>query len=162
MDFMACFYRLQYFDKEKALCEIMKNCPIVNLLCAVCFANFFAGCTSPYIGKNRQEIVEIIAKEQKKSPGKIYIYIPPGSNYHFDHPYEILGRNSWGGGSLDMAKFEKWGILPYKKFLVDGNYYTLLTFKNNIVIKEEEIYGGGYGFVPLTSLIFFIAGLFSP
>ena len=61
-----------------------------------------------------------------------------------------------------MAKFEKWGILPYKKFLVDGNYYTLLTFKNNIVIKEEEIYGGGYGFVPLTSLIFFITGLFSP
>ena len=31
-----------YFDKEKALCEIMKNCRIVNLLCAVCFAIFFS------------------------------------------------------------------------------------------------------------------------
>ena len=67
MDFMACFSRLQYFDKEKALCEIMKNCRIVNLLCAVCFAIFFAGCTSPYIGKNRQEIVDIIAQEHKNN-----------------------------------------------------------------------------------------------
>ena len=45
----------------------MKNCRIVNLLCAVCFAIFFAGCTSPYIGKNRQEIVDIIAQEHKNN-----------------------------------------------------------------------------------------------
>lgn len=131
-------------------------------LCLLLALLILAGCRSSFIGKNRHDIVRIIAQEYAKSPGKIYIYVPPGSNYHFDRPSEILGKNSWGGGNLDMAKFEKWGILPYKKFLVDGTYYTLLTFKNNVVIKEEEIYGGGYGFMPLTSLIYFTAGFFSP
>ena len=129
MDFMACFSRLQYFDKEKALCEIMKNCRIVNLLCAVCFAIFFAGCTSPYIGKTRQEIVDIIAQDYKASPKDIYIRVSPDSNSVFNHPSEILNKNrGWGP---DMTKYSQWGILPYKKFWFDGTFCTLLTFKDS-------------------------------
>jgi hypothetical protein len=30
---------------------------------------FFSGCTSPYIGKSRHEIVDIIAQEHKKTAG---------------------------------------------------------------------------------------------
>lgn len=156
---MACFSRLQYFDKEKALCEIMKNCRIVNLLCAVCFAIFFAGCTSPYIGKNRQEIVDIIAQGHKKAPGKIHIYVPRGHNYHFNHPSEILNKNrGWGP---DMTKYSQWGILPYKKIWFDGTYCTLLTFKDNVVMKAEaDVFCGGYGFFkPLAFVFFLIAPL---
>ena len=54
----------------------MKNCRIVKLLCAVCITSFLTGCVSPYIGKTRQEIVDIIAQEYKKAPGEIHIYVP--------------------------------------------------------------------------------------
>ena len=46
----------------------MKICRIVKLLCAVCITSFLTGCVSPYIGKTRQEIVDIIAQEYKKAP----------------------------------------------------------------------------------------------
>ena len=39
-----------------------------------------AGCASPYIGKNRQEIVGIITEKYNNSPGTIYIHVPSGSN----------------------------------------------------------------------------------
>ena len=50
----------------------MKICRIVKLLCAVCITSFLTGCVSPYIGKTRQEIVDIIAQEYKKAPKKIH------------------------------------------------------------------------------------------
>ena len=119
-----------------------------------------AGCTSPYIGQTRQGIVRIIAQEYKTSPKAAYIYVPPGSNYQFNHPSEILDKNrKWGP---DMMKFDQWGILPYKKFLYDGTFYTLLTFKNNIVIKAEETCSGGYGFLPLIFFPLLFAPLFAP
>ena len=99
---MACFSRLQYFDKEKALCEIMKNCRIVNLLCAVCFAIFFAGCTSPYIGKNRQEIVDIIAQEHKKAQGKIHI-----SDNQAERVYSAEINDFYEVSSLATETFDK-------------------------------------------------------
>jgi hypothetical protein len=145
---------LQYFDKEKALCEIMKNCRIVNLLCAVCFAIFFAGCTSPYIGKTRQEIVDIIAQDYKASPKDIYIRVSPDSNWVFNHPEEILNDPQRG---KTMRQLEQWGILPYKKFWFDGTYCTLLTFKDNVVIKEEaDVHCGGYGFFKPFAFVFLL------
>ena len=54
----------------------MKNCRIIKLLCAVCITSFLTGCVSPYIGKTRQEIVDIIAQEYKKAPEKNHIYVP--------------------------------------------------------------------------------------
>ena len=48
----------------------MKICRIVKLLCAVCITSFLTGCVSPYIGKTRQEIVDIIAQEYIKAPEK--------------------------------------------------------------------------------------------
>ena len=121
---------------------------------------FFSGCTSPYIGKSRHEIVDIIAQEHKKTPGEIYIYVPRGHNYSFNHPSEILNNNrGWGS---DMTKCSQWGILPYKKFWFDGTYCTLLTFKDNVVIKEEsDVHCGGYGFFkPFAFVFFLIAPLF--
>ena len=138
----------------------MKNCRIINLLCAVCFAIFFAGCTSPYIGKTRQEIVDIIAQDYKASPKDIYIRVSPDSNSVFNHPSEILNKNrGWGP---DMTKYSQWGILPYKKFWFDGTFCTLLTFKDNVVIKEEaDVHCGGYGyFKPFAFVFFLIAPLF--
>ena len=138
----------------------MKNCRIINLLCAVCFAIFFAGCTSPYIGKTRQEIVDIIAQDYKASPKDIYIRVSPDSNSVFNHPSEILNKNrGWGP---DMTKYSQWGILPYKKFWFDGTFCTLLTFKDNVVIKEEaDVHCGGYGFFkPFAFVFLLIAPLF--
>ena len=138
----------------------MKNCRIVKLLCAVCITSFLTGCVSPYIGKTRQEIVDIIAQEYKKAPKKIHIYVPRGHNYSFDQPSEILNRNrGWGP---DMTQCSQWGILPYKKFWFDGTYCTLLTFKNNVVIKKEaDVHCGGYGyFKPFAFVFFLIAPLF--
>ena len=119
----------------------------------------FSGCASKYIGKNRQEIVDIIAQEYNKSPEDIFIHIPQRrSNYVFNKPSEILDENrNWGA---DMRNFDQWGILPYRKFLYDGSFFTLLTFKDDIVVKEEEIYGGGYGFKPLGFVFLLIAPLF--
>ena len=120
--------------------SLIKFCYILTVV-------FLAGCASPYIGKKRQEIVGIITEKYNNSPGTIYIHVPSGSNYLFDHPRDILNANrGWGP---DMRKFDRWGILPYKKFLYDGTFYTLLTFKDDVVVKAEEIYGGGYGFKPL-------------
>ena len=62
------------------------------LFCISCII-FLSGCTSPYIGKSRHEIVDIIAQEHKKTPGEIYIYVPRGHNYRFNHPAEILNKN---------------------------------------------------------------------
>ena len=121
---------------------------------------FFSGCTSPYIGKTRQEIVDIIAQDYKASPKDIYIRVSPDSNSVFNHPSEILNKNrGWGP---DMTKYSQWGILPYKKFWFDGTYCTLLTFKDNVVIKEEaDVHCGGYGFFkPLAFVFFLIAPLF--
>ena len=121
---------------------------------------FFSGCTSPYIGKSRHEIVDLIAQEHKKTPGEIYIYVPRGHNYRFNHPAEILNKNrNWGP---DMTKCSQWGILPYKKFWFDGTFCTLLTFKDNVVIKEEsDVHCGGYGFFkPFAFIFFLIAPLF--
>ena len=114
----------------------MKTCRIINLMCAVCFAIFLAGCASPYIGKTRQEIVDIIAHDYKHSPKDIYIRVSPGSNWVFNHPGEILNDLRRG---KPMRQLEQWGILPYKKFWYDGSFFTLLTFKNDIVIEAEEI-----------------------
>ena len=135
----------------------MKTCRIINLVCAVCFAIFLAGCASPYIGKTRQEIVDIIARDYKHSPKDIYIRVSPGSNWVFNHPGEILNDPRRG---KTMRQLEQWGILPYKKFWYDGSFFTLLTFKNDIVIEAEEIYGGGYGFKPFAFIFFLIAPLF--
>ena len=136
----------------------MKNCRIVKLLCAVCITSFLTGCASPYIGKTRQEIVDIIAQDYKASPKDIYILVSPDSNAVFNHPSEILNKNrGWGP---DMTKYSQWGILPYKKFWYDGSFFTLLTFKNDIVIEAEEIYGGGYGFKPWGFVFLLIAPLF--
>ena len=121
---------------------------------------FFPGCTSPYIGKSRHEIVDIIAQKHKKTPGEIYIYLPREHNYRFNHPAEILNKNrNWGP---DMTKCSQWGILPYKKFWFDGTFCTLLTFKDNVVIKEEaDVHCGGYGyFKPFAFVFFLIAPLF--
>ena len=118
------------------------------------------GCASPYIGKNRQEIVDIIAQEYKTAPKATYIYVPGHSNYRFNYPGEILDADrNWGP---DMTKFDQWGILPYKKFLYDGTFYTVLTFKNDIVVKEAEVYSGGYGFKPLTFIFLLFACAFAP
>ena len=121
---------------------------------------FFSGCTSPYIGKTRQEIVDIIAQDYKASPKDIYIRVSPDSNSVFNHPSEILNKNrGWGP---DMTKYSQWGILPYKKFWFDGTFCTLLTFKDNLVIKEEaDVHCGGYGyFKPFAFVFFLIAPLF--
>ena len=118
------------------------------------------GCASPYIGKNRHEIVDIIEQEHKKNPGEIYIYVPREHTYRFNHPAEILNKNrNWGA---DMTKYSQWGILPYERFWFAGTYCTLLTFKDNVVIKEEaDVHCGGYGFFkPLAFVFFLIAPLF--
>ena len=116
-----------------------------------------SGCASPYIGKSREEIVGIIAKEYQKNPGeKIHIYHPKGSNYYFKHPSEILLNRHIRGYGPEMDEFDQWGILPYKKFLFDGSFCTLLTFKDDIVIKAEEIYTGGYGFKPFLLIVFLL------
>ena len=137
----------------------MKNCRIVKLLCAVCITSFLTGCVSPYIGKTRQEIVDIIAQDYKASPKDIYIRVSPDSNWVFNHPEEILNDPRRGN---TMRQLEQWGILPYKKFWFDGTYCTLLTFKDNVVIKEEaDVHCGGYGFFkPLAFVFFLIAPLF--
>ena len=130
------------------------------ILCAVCITSFLTGCVSPYIGKTRQEIVDIIAQDYKASPKDIYIRVSPDSNSVFNHPSEILNKNrGWGP---DMTKYSQWGILPYKKFWFDGTFCTLLTFKDNVVIKEEaDVHCGGYGFFkPLAFVFFLIAPLF--
>ena len=129
------------------------------LFCISCII-FLPGGTSLYIGKTRQEIVEVIAKEHKKTSGEIYIYIPRGHNYRFNHPSEILNNNrGWGP---DMTKYNQWGILPYEKFWFDGTFCTLLTFKDNVVIKEEaDVHCGGYGyFKPFAFVFSLIAPLF--
>ena len=129
------------------------------LFCISCII-ILPGCTYLYIGKSRQEIVEVIAKEHKKTSGEIYIYIPRGHNYRFNHPSEILNNNrGWGP---DMTKYNQWGILPYEKFWFDGTYCTLLTFKDNVVIKEEaDVHCGGYGyFKPFAFVFSLIAPLF--
>ena len=74
-----------------------------------------AGYASPYIGKTRQEIVDIIARDYKHSPKDIYIRVSPGSNWVFNHPGEILNDPRRG---KTMRQLEQWGILPYKKILV--------------------------------------------
>ena len=135
----------------------MKNCRIVKLLYAVCITSFLTGCVSPYIGKTRQEIVDIIAQDYKASPKDIYIRVSPDSNWVFNHPEEILNDPRRG---KTMRQLEQWGILPYKKFWYDGSFFTLLTFKNDIVIEAEEIYGGGYGFKPWGFVFLLIAPLF--
>lgn len=135
----------------------MKNCRIVKLLCAVCITSVLTGCASPYIGKTRQEIVDIIAQDYKASPKDIYIRVSPDSNWVFNHPEEILNDPRRG---KTMRQLEQWGILPYKKFWYDGSFFTLLTFKNDIVIEAEEIYGGGYGFKPWGFVFLLIAPLF--
>ena len=118
---------------------------------------FSFGCTSVYVGKNRQEIVEIIAQEQQKSPEAVYIYVPRRHNYRFNDPSEILDKNrGWGP---DMRTFDQWGILPYKKFLYDGTFCTLLTFKNDIVTKEEEIHSGGHVFFKPLGFLFLLFAL---
>ena len=130
------------------------------ILCAVCITSFLTGCVSPYIGKTRQEIVDIIAQDYKASPKDIYIRVSPDSNSVFNHPSEILNKNrGWGP---DMTKYSQWGILPYKKFWFDGTFCTLLTFKDNVVIKEEaDVHCGGYGyFKPFAFVFFLIAPLF--
>ena len=136
----------------------MKNCRIVKLLCAVSITSFLTGCVSPYIGKTRQEIVDIIAQDYKASPKDIYIRVSPDSNWVFNHPEEILNAPRRG---KTMRQLEQWGILPYKKFWFDGTFCTLLTFKDNVVIKEEsDVYCGGYGFKPFAFIFFLIAPLF--
>ena len=135
----------------------MKICRIVKLLCAVCITGFLTGCVSPYIGKTRQEIVDIIAQDYKASPKDIYIRVSPDSNWVFNHPEEILNDPRRG---KTMRQLEQWGILPYKKFWYDGSFFTLLTFKNDIVIEAEEIYGGGYGFKPWGFVFLLIAPMF--
>ena len=125
-------------------------------------ALLLAGCAPSYIGKTREEIVDVIAAEYRKKPGPIYIRVSPTANAVFNDPREILDPNrTWG---RDMRKLDQWGILPYEKPLIDGSYFTLLTFKNNRVVKEEECWGGGYGFLlPFLYLVtypFFIIGLF--
>ena len=135
----------------------MKNCRIVKLLCAVCITGFLTGCVSPYIGKTRQEIVDIIAQDYKASPKDIYIRVSPDSNWVFNQPEEILNDPRRG---KTMRQLEQWGILPYKKFWYDGSFFTLLTFKNDIVIEAEEIYGGGYGFKPWGFVFLLIAPMF--
>ena len=130
------------------------------ILCAVCITSFLTGCVSPYIGKTRQEIVDIIAQDYKASPKDIYIRVSPDSNCVFNHPSEILNKNrGWGP---DMTKYSQWGILPYEKFWFDGTYCTLLTFKDNVVIKEEaDVHCGGYGFFkPFAFVFLLIAPLF--
>ena len=127
------------------------------ILCAVCITSFLTGCVSPYIGKTRQEIVDIIAQDYKASPKDIYIRVSPDSNWVFNHPEEILNDPRRG---KTMRQLEQWGILPYKKFWYDGSFFTLLTFKNDIVIEAEEIYGGGYGFKPWGFVFLLIAPLF--
>ena len=122
---------------------------ILWLILLICFA----GCASPYVGKSRQEIVGLIAEQYNKAPGKIHIYVPRGSNYHFNNPSEILNVNrGWGP---DMKKYDQWGIFPYRKFWYDGYFCTLVTFRDGIVVKEEEAYCGGYGFKPLFILLAF-------
>ena len=98
-------------------------------------------------------------KNIKKILGKSISMYPGGDNYHFNHPSEILNNNrGWGP---DMTKYNQWGILPYKKFWFDGTFCTLLTFKDNVVIKEEsDVYCGGYGFKPFAFIFFLIAPLF--
>ena len=120
---------------------------------------FFSGCTSPYIGKSRHEIVDIIAQDYKASPKDIYIRVSPDSNWVFNHPEEILNDPRRG---KTMRQLEQWGILPYKKFWFDGTYCTLLTFKDNVVIKEEaDVHCGGYGFFkPFAFVFLLIAPLF--
>ena len=137
----------------------MKNCRIVKLLCAVCITSVLTGCVSPYIGKTRQEIVDIIAQDYRASPKDIYIRVSPDSNWVFNHPEEILNDPRRG---KTMRQLEQWGILPYKKFWFDGTYCTLLTFKDNVVIKEEaDVHCGGYGFFkPFAFVFFLIAPLF--
>ena len=135
----------------------MKNCRIVKLLCAVCITGFLTGCVSPYIGKTRQEIVDIIAQDYKASPKDIYIRVSSRSNWVFNHPGEILNDPRRG---KTMRQLEQWGILPYKKFWYDGSFFTLLTFKNDIVIEAEEIYGGGYVFKPWGFVFLLIAPMF--
>ena len=135
----------------------MKKIRIGSLMSCLMIV-FLCGCTSPYIGKSRVEIVKIIAQEYKKSPEEIHIHVPRGSNYHFNHPSEILDENrGWGP---DMTKYDQWGIFPHKKLLYDGRFCTLLTFKDNIVIKDEEFYCGGYGFYPLVFIFLLFAPLF--
>ncbi|MBQ7696674.1 MAG: hypothetical protein IJT50_16310 [Lentisphaeria bacterium] len=124
-------------------------------------ALLLAGCAPSYIGKTREEIVGIIAAEYRKKPGPIYIRVSPTANAVFDDPGEILDPNrTWG---RDMRKLDQWGILPYEKPLVDGSYFTLLTFRNDRVVKEEECRGGGYGFlhILLFSLLY-LRPLFGP
>ena len=108
-------------------------------------ALLLAGCAPSYIGKSREEIVGVIAAEYRKKPGPIYIRVSPTANAVFDDPREILDPNrTWGH---DMRKLDQWGILPYENPLADGSYFTLLTFRNDRVVKEEECRGGGYGFL---------------
>ena len=110
-------------------------------------ALLLAGCAPSYIGKTREEIVGVIAAEYRKKPKPIYIRVSRGAYAIFDNPGQILDPNrKWGP---DMRKLDQWGILPYEKPLVDGNYFTLLTFRNGRVVKEEEYWGGGYGFLPV-------------
>ena len=104
--------------------------------------------------------MDIIAQDYKASPKDIYIRVSPDSNSVFNHPSEILNKNrGWGS---DMTKYNQWGILPYKKFWFDGTFCTLLTFKDNVVIKEEsDVHCGGYGyFKPFAFIFFLIAPLF--
>ena len=140
--------------------KILFAVTLAVILCAVCITSFLTGCVSPYIGKTRQEIVDIIAQDYKASPKDIYILVSPDSNAVFNHPSEILNKNrGWGP---DMTKYSQWGILPYKKFWFDGTYCTLLTFKDNVVIKEEaDVHCGGYGyFKPFAFVFSLIAPLF--
>lgn len=124
-------------------------------------AVLLAGCAPSYIGKTREEIVGVIAAEYRKKPGAIYIQVSPGGNAIFDNPGQILDPNrKWGP---DMRKLDRWGILPYEKPLTDGSYFTLLTFKNDRVVKEEECRGGGYGFLHILLFnLLYLRPLFSP
>ena len=139
-------------DKQRTIIYCTAVAFAVTLL-----AILLAGCASPYIGKTRQEIVDIIARDYKHSPKDIYIRVSPGSNWVFNHPGEILNDPRRG---KTMRQLEQWGILPYKKFWYDGSFFTLLTFKNDIVIEAEEIYGGGYGFKPWGFVFLLIAPMF--
>ena len=100
------------------------------------------GCSTSneYIGKNRDDILMMLEPHQS-SKEKIHLRVKIRDticSYQFNSIDEIRKRS-------DIMTSKNWDILPHKKFLHDGDYYTRLNFQNDYVVSTNTDIRDGFG-----------------
>ena len=98
------------------------------------------GTSNEYVGKSRDDIL-IMLESHQHCKEKIHLRtktLDTVCSYQFDSIDEIKKRS-------DVMTSENWDILPEKKFLHDGYYYTRLNFKNGYVVSTNVNIRDGFG-----------------